>query len=511
MVIENDSVTTIKSAAGGQGGTRRNFLITSALAAASPLLHKSRPAVAAMTDASDAPSRPVRQPNILMVISDQFRSDFICAASQNSMALTPNLDAMYRRGTVFQNAMTNQPLCSPSRACLFTGQYATQTGLWRLQLGLRPDAVTLGTLLGKAGYSTNYIGKWHLAPNPGRKGKGPVPPEYRYGFTGFWLAANVPEVSTKPYDSQFWDNAGNPVHYGEDVYRVDFLTDQAETFLRQKHDKPFFLVLSQLEPHQQNGSGFVPPRGFAEKLRNPYVPPDLRPLPGDWPHTLNKYYGDCKAIDDSMGRIFKTLKEQNLDQNTIVMFLSDHGCHFRTRNTEYKRSPHDSSIHIPLMIQGPGFDNSRTIPQLVNIIDVAPTLLDAAGAPIPDFMMGHSLLPLVHDPAARAAWPEEVFVQISESETGRALRTPEWTYVALAPGVNSAHSMRYQDYQLYNNRADPAQLFNMCGRVDPPGIVHYIGDRSMRQITAHLRQRLIQRMVEAGEPRPKIDAWNYYP
>ncbi len=496
------------------GASRRNFLKASALAAASPLLNVPSAAALPFAEATGMDRKSPPRPNILMVISDQFRSDFICAAGQNPMALTPNLDAMYRRGTVFQNAMTNQPLCSPSRACLFTGQYATQSGLWRLQLGLRPDAVTLGTLLGKAGYSTNYIGKWHLAPNPGRTGKGPVPPEYRYGFTGFWLAANVPEVSTQPYNSQFWDNDGKAVHYGNDVYRVDFLTDAAEKFLRQKHDKPFFLVLSQLEPHQQNGSGFVPPRGFAEKLRNAYVPPDLRPFPGDWPYTLNKYYGDCKAIDDSMGRLFKTLREQNLDENTIVIFLSDHGCHFRTRNTEYKRSPQDSSIHIPLIIQGPGFDNSQTISQLVNIIDIAPSLLDIAGAPIPSFMMGHSLLPLVHDAAARAAWSNEVFVQISESETARALRTPEWTYVALADQPHATQypgSLRYRDYQLYDNRADPAQLFNLCGRVDPPGIVHYVGDRSMRQITAHLRQRLIQRMVEAGEPRPKIDLWEYYP
>ena len=129
-------------------------------------------------------------------------------------------------------------------------------------------------------------------------------------------------------------------------------------------------------------------------------------------------------------------------------------------------------------------------------------------------MMGRSLFPLVHDAAARAAWANEVFIQISESETARALRTPEWTYVALADQPHARQypgSLRYRDYQLYDNRADPDQLFNLCGRVDPPGIVHYIGDRSTRQITARLRQRLIQRMVEAGEPRPKIDLWEYYP
>ena len=125
--------------------------------------------------------------------------------------------------------------------------------------------------------------------------------------------------------------------------------------------------------------GFVPPRGYEEKFRSPYVPPDLRALPGDWPYELDKYYGDVKAIDESLGRIFKTLKEQGLDDNTIVLFTSDHGCHFRTRNQEYKRSPHESSVHVPLMVQGPGFNNSQVIPQMVSMVDVTPSLLNFLG------------------------------------------------------------------------------------------------------------------------------------
>ncbi len=499
-----------------RGVSRRSFLMQAAATAAAPMLGAATVERVQAQAKKPSWSRLLKKPNIIMVISDQYRWDFICAAGSNPMALTPNLDAMWRRGTAFQNAMTNQPLCSPARACLFTGQYATQTGVWKLQLGLRENAITLATLLGKAGYSTNYLGKWHLAPNPGQTGKGPVPAQYRGGFTGLWLAANVPEISTQPYNSQFWDNDNNPVHYGRNTYRVDFLAGEAEKFLRERHAKPFFLVLSQLEPHQQNGQGFVAPRGMARKFRNPYTPPDLRPLPGDWPTTLNHYYGDCKAIDDSMGRIFKTLREENLEENTIVMFLGDHGCHFRTRNIEYKRSPHDASARIPLIVQGPGFDGGGMVTELVNIIDIAPTLLDVAGESAPAFMQGQSLLPLVHDPGARAVWRNEVFIQISESETGRALRTPEWTYCAICDDVASLQhpsSRHYRDYQLYDNRADPAQVFNLCGRQDYPRItdIHYIGDRSLPQITRELRERLVTRIVEAGEERPDIANWPFYP
>lgn len=454
-----------------------------------------------------------KRPNILIYHSDEFRWDFISAAGLNPMAVTPNLDSMYREGTVFQNFITNQPLCAPSRSCLFTGQYATTTGVWKNGPGLRENATTLATTLGSAGYSTNYIGKWHLAPNGHRNAKelGFVPPKNRGGFTGVWEASNVLELTSHPYKGTIWNGDGTPMRY-DGIYRVDYLTDLAETFLRQKHDEPFLLVLSQLEPHQQNDlNGFAPPKGYSEKFRNPYAPPDVRPFPGDWPYQLANYYGDVKSIDDSVGRILRTLREQKLEDNTIVIFISDHGCHFRTRNTEYKRSPHESSIHVPMMIRGPGFNNSRTFTELVSMIDIMPSILDMIGMKIPSSVQGQSFLPLLTDAAARRSWRNEVFVQISESETARALRTPEWTYVALAPSARGPSSTHYRDYQLYNNRADPAQLVNLAGRTDPPNLVHYVGERSMKEITDHLRARLIERMVEAGEDRPRIDYWPYYP
>jgi arylsulfatase A-like enzyme len=494
--------------------TRRNFLKRTVMAAAmAPLMNAGEP----RAEATGPAGSPAKRPNVLLVISDQYRWDFICGNGRNPMDFTPNLDAMLRRGTAFENAFTNQPLCSPARACLLTGQYATRTGVWKLTgpgIGLRPNAVTLATLLARTGYSANYIGKWHLMAGANKADLGYVPPEQRGGFADLWQASNVLELTSHPYQGTMWDGTGNPMTF-DGVYRVDYLTDLAVKFLRQKHDKPFFLVLSQLEPHQQNDlNGFAPPNGYDEKFRNPYVPPDLRPFPGDWPFQLANYYGDCKSIDESMGRIFQALREQNLEDNTIVIFLSDHGCHFRTRNGEYKRSPHDSSIHIPLIIQGPGFDKSRRISEMVGLVDIAPSLLAALGLPAPAFMQGRNFLPLVNDVGAQASWRNEIFIQISESETARAIRTPEWTYVALAPDANpgtDSGGMAYRDYQLYNNRADAAQIVNLAGRADPPALVHYAGDRSIRKITDELRERLLARMEEAGEPRPQIARWEYYP
>lgn len=506
------TASTSKSSA---ASTRRDFLKQSAAAVTAATLGDVGVSQTETTRKTGK-SRSKERPNIVIFHSDQYRWDFICAAGLNSMAHTPNLDAMYRRGTVFQNCITNQPLCSPSRACLWTGQYATTNGVWKLvgpkhpNVALQPGAITLATQLREAGYSTNYIGKWHLSP----AGKGYVPPQYRGGFLDLWQASNVLEITSHPYHGTLWDGAGKKMQY-KDIYRVDYLTDLAERFLRKQHTKPFCLVISQLEPHQQNDlHGFAPPKGYDIKYRNPYVPPDLRHFPGDWPYQLANYYGDCKAIDESIGRIFKTLKQEKLENNTIVVFTSDHGCHFRTRNREYKRSPHESSVHVPLIIQGPGFNNSQMIPELVSMIDITPSLLDVVGLPIPSSMQGKSFIPLMHDAEARAHWSNDVFIQVSESETARALRTPEWTYVALSPWSKpgrDAGSMHYRDYQLYNNRADPAQLVNFAGRRDIPSLVHYTGDRSIKEITKDLRKRLIERMVEAGEKRPKIRPWRYYP
>jgi arylsulfatase A-like enzyme len=490
--------------------TRRSFLRQSALVAGlAPLA-----GTAARAAADSGEAAPSKRPNVLLVISDQYRADFICGYGKNPTGFTPNLDAMMRRGTAFRNAFTNQPLCSPARSCLFTGQYATQTGVWTLGPGLRPGAVTLATLLRAQGYSTNYIGKWHLAPNTGNASQGYVPPEYRGGFDDLWQASNELERTTHAYQGTIWDGAGHPMTY-DGIYRVEYLTNLAIDFLRRPQERPFFLVLSQLEPHQQNDlNGFAPPKGYDVRYRNPYVPPDLRPFPGDWPYQSANYYGDCKSIDESMGRIFQTLKEQRLEDDTIVIFLSDHGCHFRTRNREYKRSPHDSSIHIPLIVQGPGFNGGRMVEELVSLVDVAPSVLDALGQPFTPGMQGRSFIPALRNPAARAAWRNEVFVQISKSETARALRTPDWTYVALAPDADlhrDPGSARYQDYQLYDNTGDPAQLINLAGRDDDSSLVHYAGDRSIREITDDLRKRLIARMVEAGEAEPQIARWRFYP
>jgi arylsulfatase A-like enzyme len=477
---------------------RRKFLLgTAAMSMAAGL----GAALPREVSAQEPPS--ASKPNVIVYIADQFRADFIGANGQNYTTRTPNLDAMAARGTNFTGAICNQPVCAPSRSMLMTGRYATETGVWHNGLSIDPSLPTLASEFRKAGYSANLIGKWHLAP--GREadggGRGYVKPEFRGGFLDLWEGANELEGTTHPYEGTIFDGDGNSITF-KDEYRVDFLTDRAERFLKQKHDKPFLLYISQLEPHFQNDEKrFVAPKGAAEHFADPCIPNDLRPLPGNWQSQLPDYYGCVEAIDKSVGRIIALLDEQNLAENTILIFTSDHGCHFMTRNEEYKRSPHNSSIRIPLIAQGPGFNGASEMPEIIGNINIMPTLLDAAGIPVPDSVKGRSVMPLLREPEARISWPNRELIQISESMTARALRSKEWTYCVIdAQGRRSEKfSDHYVEYQMYNQASDPFEQVNLAGR------------KEFRSTADQLRDELKNMMRAAGEPPAEIDPAKRYP
>ena len=140
------------------------------------------------------------------------------------------------------------------------------------------------------------------------------------------------------------------------------------------------LTMSYLEVHRLNSTdSFDPPKEFFVRNKNPFVPQDLRPLPGSRPSQLADYYACVAKMDETVGTLRKTLVETGLDKNTIVMFTSDRSCRLKTRNPEYKRTRHESSINIPLVLEGPGFNTRHTVNELVSQVDFAPTLLQAVG------------------------------------------------------------------------------------------------------------------------------------
>lgn len=479
--------------------TRREFLRNAAFATG---------AIAVTSDpqSADAAELPAHQPNVLMICADQFRADFVGAADENPSTKTPHIDALSRRGTMYTNAVCNQPLCSPSRASFLTSRYATETGVWKLELEPDHSLPTIATEFHKNGYTTAFIGKWHVSAGriPGQTGlqAGWIPPgPSRGGFDDLWEGANMLELISHPDHGSYFDDAGTDIGF-KDEYRVDFLTGRAVSFLERKHEKPWFLFLSQLEPHHQNDvDQFVAPKRYEKSFDNPYVPTDLLNLPGNWQSHLPGYYGCVQAIDDCVGRVVKTLEKTGQLDNTVILFFSDHGCTFRTRMGEYKRSPHDSSIHVPFIIAGPGFDRARVIDELVTLLDLTPTLLGAAGITPPPSMKGRSLIPLTNDPAVRGEWDSTAYIQISASMCARALRTKEWCYCVYDPAVDGdkvPFSKSYTEFALYSVSGDPAQLTNLIGRPQ------------YKDITSKLRAELQLRMAAAGEPTATITPTKFY-
>lgn len=430
------------------------------------------------------------KPNIIFYFSDQQRHDTV------NEAVTPNLMKLADEGINFENSYTCQPVCGPARACLQTGVYATQNKSYCNGIPLCEDIKPLAEYFNEAGYETAYIGKWHLASDrfPG-KGlhceKTAVPKEKRGGYKDFWMAADVLEFTSHGYDGYVFDGDCNKVEFKG--YRADCINDFALDYLNQKSsDKPFFMFISQIEPHHQNDRRrYEGPTETVPKYADYPLPDDLTFLNGDYKEMYPDYIAAINRIDENVGKLVDKLKEMGIYDNTVIIYTSDHGSHFKTRNREYKRSCHDSSIHTPLIISGGFFKGGKKDSRLVSLIDLPPTLLQIAGIDIPPEYMGKSLIEEIKSGKERDC----VFLQISESHCGRAVRTKKYKYSVRAPfisGFSAPGSAVYFEDYLYDLEKDPIEKHNLIKNSD------YI------QIRKEMREMLIKEMVNAGEKKPKI-------
>ncbi|MHC4536637.1 MAG: sulfatase-like hydrolase/transferase, partial [Planctomycetota bacterium] len=307
--------------------------------------------------------------------------------------------------------------------------------------------------------------------------------------------ADILEFTSHSYDGHMFDGDGNKREFPQDRYRVDALTDWALEYLdRRNSDKPFFLFISYIEPHHQNDHNqFEGPRGSKTHFADYKIPGDLAGTKGDWRKEMPDYLGCCWSLDQNVGRIRDRLKQLGIADNTLLIYTSDHGCHFRTRNSEYKRSCHDNAIRIPMIIHGTGFTGGRVISELVSLIDLPPTVLKTGNVRPPDYMRGRALQQLVNSKAND--WPKEVFVQISESQVGRAVRTKRWKYSVRAQNKNGGRdscSDEYMEDKLYDLKKDPYERRNL------------VEDPMLADVRAKLAKILKRRMVAAGENEPAI-------
>lgn len=276
------------------------------------------------------------------------------------------------------------------------------------------------------------------------------------------------------------------------------MIDAAIRYLQERAQdptQPFFLFISLLEPHHQNTDDSYPaPHGLESAYRGGWRPPDLQALGGtsarDWPG----YCGMIKRIDEGLGRLMDAVEALHLDDQTVMAFASDHGCHFKTRNGEYKRSPHESSVRVPLAFWGPGWNGGGEHTCPASLVDLAPSLLESAKLPIPESMQGRSLLPVARGSSDHL--PSESLIQFGDGylPPGRALRTSRWKYAVTAGkehrGIASAPV--YEETHLYDLRTDPYELANL------------VDSAPHQAICQELRTKLLERMSEIGEPPASI-------
>ncbi len=451
------------------------------------------------------------RPNILFYFSDQQRADTMGCYGQK-LNVSPYADRLAEEGVLFEEAYTAQPVCGPCRALFQTGQYPSQIGCWRNGQPLPSGVKTIAEYFEENGYDTAYVGKWHLASRLEDYRKPPledfetraIPPERRGGYRGFWRAADVLEFTSHGYDGCVFDEHMKKREFHG--YRADCITDFALEYLDTwKGEKPFFLMVSHIEPHHQNDRGRCEgPEGARERFREFELPGDLAALKGNAEEMYPDYLSCCESVDVNLGRLIGRLKEMGVYENTLLVYTSDHGAHFGTRNRDphcvgtddYKRSCHSACLRVPLIIRGPGFTGGKRIRELVSTASLPKTILAAAGVDVGDAMIGEDLRKVAD--FQTEGRENLVFAQISESRTGRCIHTPDYLYSVYAPdsdGWTEGGSSRYVEDFLYDLKADPMELVNLAQHPD------YV------RVREELARILVRKMREAGEEAPEILPW----
>lgn len=393
------------------------------------------------------------KPNIVFVFSDQHRKD-ATGFNGNPDVLTPHLDNLAKESINFVNAVSGTPVCSPYRASLLTGLYPQTHGVFMNDLCLEKHGKTLADCFNEAGYATGYIGKWHL---DGHGRKSFIPKERRKGFD-FW---RVLECTHDYNHSQYYGD--NDSINTWDAYDVFSQTECAQDYIKTRNqEKPFLLVLSYGPPHD-------PYETAPEKFKTLYDPRTitLRDNVADKENaalreSIRGYYAHITAIDTCVGSLIETLKEENIFNETIFVYTSDHGDMLGSHGYKLKQKPWDESILVPFLLHYPELQDSRNrrIAKPINAPDIMPTLLGLCDIEIPQEVEGFDFSPILKsDEAADKGvallshlHPFGEWHKGTGGKEYRGVRTERYTYVKDKNGP----------WLLYDNMIDPMQQTNLC-------------------------------------------------
>ncbi len=391
-----------------------------------------------------------KKPNILFILSDDHRWDAMSCMG-HPVIKTPNMDRIAREGVLFKNAFVTTSLCSPSRASFLTGQYAHHHGVKNNLTPWNNNNVTFLELIKKAGYSTGFIGKWHMPGEfPKLRGLDRFVSFTADGGQGRYF--NCPLIV---------DGKEIP---SKKEYITEELTDYANDFITKNKNNPFCLYLS----HKAAHALFTP----SEKFKHIYDGVDL-PMPPEndsWvgctngnmypaPHkALYRNYLACLTeLDHHIGRVLKKLDELGIADNTIVIYAGDNGHFWGEHHLNDKRWHYEESIRIPFIVRYPGMikDPGRRADQMILNIDLAPTLLDMIGAAVPENMDGKSIVPVLKNKntKGRKAWLYEYFRDFAYNvPEHNAVRTHQYKYVEF---------ISRRKPELYNLAVDPREMKNL--------------------------------------------------
>jgi len=475
--------------------------------------------------AAELPAAPPRvsgqsKPNILMIMADQLRMDCI-GAYGNKVIKTPHLDRLAREGVRFQNAYTCTPSCTPARTALMTGLGPWKHGMLGMtNMATNPYPIEKAAAMAAAGYYTTSIGKNHYYPITNPHG-------YHHLISdehcSYWFH-NEGETDAQSseercdYESWFWsqvpdkdphatglgwnDQPSKPFVYPEELHATHWTGTTAVRFLQQYDRKePFFLKVSFIRPH----SPYDPPERFFKMYEDAPLPEaqvgewaaryETRSSDRDdlWHGKLSKqeirrsrqgYYGSVSFVDEQVGRILEALEQRKMLDHTLIVFFSDHGDMLGDQNLWRKTYAYEPSAHIPLLLRpAAGMklgQAGQVVENPVEIRDLLPTFMDAAGAPIPPNLDGKSLLHLVRSEGKdwRPYIDLEHNVCYNITNHWNALTDGKWKYIF------HAYSGEEQFFDLQH---DPRELRDLAL------------EQAHREILSAWRERLIEHLRERGE------------
>ncbi len=427
-------------------------------------------------------------PNLVIVFPDQMRGQAMGFVGEEPV-MTPRLDKFANEGVVLTQMVSNYPLCSPFRAMLMTGKYPLKNHVTNnctsisAEYGceLQKSDTTWSDILRQAGYSLGYIGKWHLeaphepyidcANNKGRvKWNEWTPPDRRHGFE-YWVAYNTYDHHMRP---MYWNTGARR----EDFYYVDkwgpeYEADLAVEYIRneegkfREEGKPFALVVSMNPPH-------MPYDQVPERYKELYAGmdttalfsrPDVPPAGTRWGDYFRKnirnYYAMITGVDEQFGRILDALRESGLEENTIVLFMSDHGNCLGMHNMISKNNPYELSMRIPFIIRWPGRLKPRRDSSLfMSVPDIYPTLMEMTGmgSLIPRGVQGRSYRKYLLKQEGDVPHSQLYYKIVGgmPAEGWRGVRTPRYTFVL------HRKEGAIIDTLLFDRQEDPYEMENVA-------------------------------------------------